>query len=1459
MKVSKLIILLTFVSISSYFSFGQSSTKFLPVMTPASPEAASFTKYGNYQVNLFTGVPEISIPLYEIKIGELKVPISLNYHSAGIKVNDVASRVGLGWDLQAGGSITRKVKGKPDELPGNYLLATTANGNTVKAQSEIDPFTQSGLDYLSHVDQGLYDVEPDIFSYSFPGHGGSYIFNQKNNYAPVLIPYAPISINKNVSPSNLAMDITDESGINYKFDAQEGTSTGGGISITATSAWLMSEMISANKQDSIHFQYVSRTGSGITDSYISDYETLNDNCTGSYACNPVGVYNSDFGTVSTYWQQLTEIDFRNGKIVFEAAPETRLDFSQQYKLQNRLNAIKIFSFDASSNTYTLIRTIKFFHSYFMNAASDPATMRLRLDSLQILTSDGAPVETYRLNYNTSISLPENTSRKKDFWGYFNNVTNLDPFGQPTSIPKMQFQFLSQSNPPANIWVGGDHINARDPDPNYMQAYILQKITFPAGGNTQFEYETNQYLDDQNNPKYAGGLRIKTIKSYTDNNATPIVKTYKYGLNESGYGRNNFVMEDHFFMSSQGVRKADDINNNSTPPTCIGPNTKRTTTFFSNPTNDLQSFDGASVVYPVVTEYTGDATNNTGKTVYTFSDKLDVTRNVGYKSPILTSYHFVRGLLSNKSDFRRNVDNSYSIVAENRKTYQYFPYETTTGSAGLVVFRTLITEGWGGLNYYTGCNFWTDSYSYLYYNYDITTGDNKLITETAINYDQNDPTRYTSVTTNYTYDDKTHLQVTSTQTTNSKGEILASYLTYPYNNATAPYTTMTTNHIFDKVVTETKKNNGKQLSYQVTNYASFAGNNYLPSNIQLQIKSNPIETRALFNGYDIRGNILEMQKLNDAKQSIIWGYQNLNPVAIITNASSTEIAYTSFESDGNGNWAVSSTVRDNSSSVTGKQSYNLVNGGITLTSIAAGKTYRISYWAKNALGGFAIISGTGGIINPQAVKIVNGWTYYEQSLTVNTGPATIYLSGAGLIDELRFYPISNNLSSATPGIVQMTTYTYAPLIGLTSQCDANNVVTYYEYDTYNRLKNIKDYQGNIVKNFQYNYRNSCGPNCYVLPMQTISGSNTLGYPVGVFNVNKQLLGNATTQAQFVSLWNGNAANQVVGVLSAAADPLQFNLTLNTGQTVPYAVIGLRYYQYDISYNRIDAVRTINGEYVDFGDGNKLQLGNSFSLDALPSNTTVSYFSGSTVPYIIHTYPDTSQKTITFYHNDGQEVPALDNYANPATSLNKVKNFRGNLPQYTTTLGGASYQQASANTVANISNWSSLNTVTSFSIWSGDAGLTPHTNMTFVQDFMSGNKGLKKISTSSGGYYLCGYRDTTFKISRLKSDWNTYFTDLELLSISDEHWVREDISALKKLSLFTLAAATLHHTNNPATDSPVPIPVSVLDNVIIQIAAGAGQNVSNGQIFLATGGTTRSSASDAAYNQLIAKGWTINIYW
>lgn len=82
-------------------------------VTP-SPQAYAFAQYAEMPVSLFTGTPSINIPLFTIETGLHSFPISLSYHASGIKVSQEASWVGLGWNLNVGGSISRSVRGRDD-------------------------------------------------------------------------------------------------------------------------------------------------------------------------------------------------------------------------------------------------------------------------------------------------------------------------------------------------------------------------------------------------------------------------------------------------------------------------------------------------------------------------------------------------------------------------------------------------------------------------------------------------------------------------------------------------------------------------------------------------------------------------------------------------------------------------------------------------------------------------------------------------------------------------------------------------------------------------------------------------------------------------------------------------------------------------------------------------------------------------------------------------------------------------------------------------------------------------------------------------------------------------------------------------------------------------------------------------------------------------------------------------
>src|SRR5690348_13223609 len=70
------------------------------------------------QVNLQTGSATFGLPIFDWKdnVSRLYATVGLSYNSGnGLKANDVASNVGQGWNLIAGGVITRMQVGEPDD------------------------------------------------------------------------------------------------------------------------------------------------------------------------------------------------------------------------------------------------------------------------------------------------------------------------------------------------------------------------------------------------------------------------------------------------------------------------------------------------------------------------------------------------------------------------------------------------------------------------------------------------------------------------------------------------------------------------------------------------------------------------------------------------------------------------------------------------------------------------------------------------------------------------------------------------------------------------------------------------------------------------------------------------------------------------------------------------------------------------------------------------------------------------------------------------------------------------------------------------------------------------------------------------------------------------------------------------------------------------------------------------
>ncbi len=477
-----------------------------------SPTAFSFAKIEEIPVDLYNGTSSIPIPIYTFDRGNISLPVTLNYQSTGLKVQERASWVGLGWNLQAGGVITRVIRGIADDKDNKAYIHTASS---LKA-SLPQPNTHAGKVILDQIAEGDYDAEPDEFYISTPTVSGKMIFmdghfrlqfKQKVKIEPIKSGYTITS-----------WEVTDEQGIVYTFGKTEQTTTitnssysgneAGSSSHSAYTAWYLEKIDHPQTTDDIILEYT-------TGSYLSSQTTFSHGRiiyeNSGVPCNavPDGELETmtDVSNFVTYLTKIKSSENPNTYIQFNHA--SRSDLPNERRLSN----IKVYENGA------LLKEVRFTHGYFAGTSS-----RLRLDSIREYDHTGtAALPAYEFDYDPS-SLPAYNSYAVDYWGYYNGQTSNTHFVPTTSY----FGTL--------IYTGANQ------NPSPTTDGMLTKITYPTGGSAQFTYEGNDYSfvggSAQSGQIAAGGMRVKKIVLHDGvSSVNDIVKNYTYDMDD-GSGRSS---------------------------------------------------------------------------------------------------------------------------------------------------------------------------------------------------------------------------------------------------------------------------------------------------------------------------------------------------------------------------------------------------------------------------------------------------------------------------------------------------------------------------------------------------------------------------------------------------------------------------------------------------------------------------------------------------------------------------------------------------------------------------------------------------------------------------------------------------------------------------------------------------------------------------------------------------------
>lgn len=469
------------------------------------PTVASLMKNIDHPVGLYHGNPEIAHTLYTLKDGAIELPVTLQYNASGIKVNEEASWVGLGWNLSMGGMVVQNVVGESD-IAQSYT-------SCCQDYYPVDPFEYYKQIPYKMNDKNKYSgfftsamegaLQPDVFYFVYPGGSGKFIIDYRDNSIHRLDDRYPLKIEKLAN----GWRITTAEGICHTFDKVASSFLDGRAN--GCTHYLTSSTYPNGQTVSYGYTFKE-----VTTYYPYEKRTAILQRSGPAVPNCEWMENSLLNIAKNYEGILSSITTTNYLVTFTHS--SREDVNNACKLDE----IKITSRNNAGAWGNPQKRFKFSYGYFTAhttgsywnhsiASSDMERLNKRLKLLSVCESDASGIEDGKLTFDYyGPDLPRKSSYAIDYWGYYNGQTS-----NASLLPKLKYLLTDKT---ALSWVNNTGTAVRAYSFNHCMGGMLKRITYPTRGYMEYTYEPHEFKSSAFIPTVdeleQGGVVTKTATS-----------------------------------------------------------------------------------------------------------------------------------------------------------------------------------------------------------------------------------------------------------------------------------------------------------------------------------------------------------------------------------------------------------------------------------------------------------------------------------------------------------------------------------------------------------------------------------------------------------------------------------------------------------------------------------------------------------------------------------------------------------------------------------------------------------------------------------------------------------------------------------------------------------------------------------------------------------------------------------